>query len=145
MYNQQNQSGGPQGCGPSSERSFRHFSGHRHPGGYRRPKYNVPVNILESDNHYEVHVYATGFAKENIKITVTDDLLFISGTRELTDGNEPNFTRQEFPVKSFERTLVLNGQVEAEKISARQVDGVLIVTLPKSPEAQVKERKIEVS
>ena len=76
--------------------------------GFRRPKYNVPVNIADTASHYEVHVYATGFAKEDIKISVTDGILFISGSRSVNESNLPNFSRQEYPVKSFERSIELN-------------------------------------
>jgi HSP20 family protein len=114
-------------------------------GGYRRPKYNVPVNISENESSYEITVYATGFDKENIKLTVVNDVLYISGTRTIDEANPPNFTKQEFPVKSFERALVLNRQIDTANITARQENGVLIVTLPKTPEAQQPEQEIKVS
>ncbi len=113
--------------------------------GYRRPKYNVPVNIAESESNYEITVYATGFSKQNIKLTVVEDILYISGTRTIDENNPPNFTKQEFPVKSFERSFLLNGQVDTANITAKQEDGVLIVTLPKTPEAQQPEQEIKVS
>lgn len=114
-------------------------------GGYRRPKYNVPVNIVEHESNYEITVYATGFSKENIKLTVVDDVLYISGTRTIDENNPPNFTRQEFPVKSFERSFLLNGQVDTANITAKQENGVLIVTLPKTQEAQKPAQEIKVS
>jgi HSP20 family protein len=112
---------------------------------YRRPKYNVPVNIAETPTSYEVTVYATGFDKENLKLSVVDDVLYISGTRTLDESNPPNFTKQEFPVKSFERILALNGQVEASGITARQENATLIITLPKSADAQKPVHNIPVS
>lgn len=143
MYSE-NQACGASGCGPASERNFRHFQHRPHFGGYRRPKFNVPLNIVDKEDRFEVHVFALGFPKENVKISVSDDLLFISGSKEVAKENEPVFTRQEFPIKNFERTLVLNGQVDTENISATQQDGVLVISLPKTAEAQVKERNISV-
>jgi len=112
---------------------------------YRRPKYNVPVNIVETDNNYEVHVYAFGFDKENIKISVVDDILYISGTRTIDENNKPRFSSQEFPIKSFERKISLKGQVDTTNITAKQEDGLLKVVLPKTPEAQKPEQEIKVS
>jgi HSP20 family protein len=112
---------------------------------YRRPKYNVPVNIAENESNYEITVYAVGFSKENIKLSVVDDILYISGTRTIDDNNPPNFIKQEFPVKSFERSFLLNGQVVTANITAKQENSVLIVTLPKTPEAQKPEQDIKVS
>ena len=148
MFGRYHTARGAQGCGPASGKfrhgKFEHFGRHMRDGGFRRPKYNVPLNITDNETNFEVHVYAVGFAKDNIKLSVTDDVLYISGTRTLSEDDEPNFSRQEFPVKSFERVLNLNGQVEVENISAKQVDGVLIVTLPKTVEAQKPAQEIKV-
>ncbi len=105
-------------------------------GPFRRPKYNVPINIADNETNYEVYVYALGFGKEDINISVTDDLLHITGTRTIDEATKPNFSRQEYPIKLFERVVGLNGQVDTENISARQEDGVLIVTLPKATDTQ---------
>jgi len=112
--------------------------------GFRRPKYNVPVNIIDNTDSYEVHVYATGFAKENIRISVADGVLYISGTREVDENNLPNFSMQEYPIKSFERVIGLNEQVDTGNISAKQENGVLIVTLPKTPEAQKPAQEVKI-
>ncbi|GAB4019014.1 Hsp20/alpha crystallin family protein [Spirosoma koreense] len=112
-------------------------------GPFRRPKYNVPVNIVDKGETVEIHVYALGFEKENITVSVADGLLHISGTRSLTE--EPQFVRQEYPVKSFERVVQLNDRIDVSAVSARQENGVLIVTLPKRPEANRPEQTIEIA
>ena len=48
-------------------------------GPHRRPKYNVPLNVTETDTEFEVFVYATGFGKEDITVTVFDDVLTVAG------------------------------------------------------------------
>lgn len=132
------------GYGPAYGRS-EFVRGHQPFGGfYKRPKHNVPVNIEEKENSYEVTVYATGFDKENIKLSVVDQLLYITGTRTIDESSKPNFTRQEFPVKSFERVIALNDQVDTTGIKAKQQNGVLIVTLPKTAEAQKPAQEINV-
>lgn len=134
------------GCGTYAQ-DFRHrHSRHHHyyMHGFKRPKYNVPVNIIDHGTFYEVNVFATGFGKEDIKITVANDLLFISGKKELLDSEEPNFSRQEFPVKSFERVLSLDGKVDGDNISAKQENQILIITLPKTEEAKKEEKVVHV-
>ncbi len=153
MFGRHFKTRGAQGCGPAAafgrgplEHWGRHLMEHRLMGelGLRRPKYNVPMNVANHDTHYEAHLYATGFDKADIKLTVTDDVLYITGTRTL-DGPEPNFTKQEFPVKNFERMLNLHGQVDTAAISARQENGVLIITLPKTQQAQQPAQEIKVN
>jgi len=135
MFRTHHWAAGTRGCGHAFSVFDHPLRGQMHKGYWggplRRPKYNVPINIIENDTHYEVHVYALGFAKENIKVSVTEDLLYITGTREIDEANAPNFRRQEYPIKNFERVIALNGQVDTDGVNARQQDGVLIVTLPK--------------
>lgn len=85
-----------------------------------------------------------GFSKEQIKLTVSDEVLYVSGTRELPDP-APRFTKQEFPVKHFERVIALNGQIDTAQISARQEDGVLYITLPKTEAARQPDQEIKVA
>lgn len=113
-------------------------------GFFRRPKYNVPLNIAETGTHYAVHVYAVGFDKAHISITVEDDVLVIRGKREIDQDNPPRFRRQEFPVKHFERVVSLHGQVDITQIEAKQEGEVLMISLPKLPEAQSSSQKIDI-
>lgn len=148
MFGRYHTARGAQGCGPAQKYGhgkFEHFGRHMRDGGYYRPKYNVPLNIIDNETEFEVHVYAVGFAKENIKLSVADDVLYISGTRTISEDTEPNFSRQEFPVKSFERVLNLNGQVDTDNISAKQEECVLVLTLPKTIEAQKPAQEIKVN
>lgn len=110
--------------------------------GKVRPKYNVPLNVSESDKDFTVSLFATGFSREEIKVTLVDDVLHISGSKE---NIEPTpFVIQEFPIKNFERRLLLNGLIDTEQISAKVENGVLLITLPKTPAAQKEETQIEV-
>ena len=140
MFRDHNFARGARGCGPAHGKHGHHRGEH-----FRRPKYNLPINIADNETNFEVYVYALGYAKENIKISVQDDVLYISGTRTVDEENLPNFSKQEYPVKSFERMLNLNGQVNVNDISAKQEEGVLIITLPKNAEAQRPTQEIPVN
>ena len=122
----------------------KHHGRHHGGGMYRRAKYNVPANVAETDTAYEIHLYALGFDKANISITVVDDVLHVSGTREIPEDYRPNFIRQEFPIKSFEKEFHLNEGINTTGIVAKQEAGVLIITLPKKEEAQRKERNVDI-
>ena len=144
MYKQWNMAGDH----PAFTKGHHSFgkSGRRSWGAaFRRPKYNVPVNIAETENTFNVYVYALGFEKENIKISVTDGLLHISGTRTADENNLPNFVSQEFPVKSFERVVQLNEQVDVTGINAKQENGVLVITLPKTADAQKPAQQVKIN
>ncbi len=143
MFGNHNQAGTAQGCNAA----FRQHQSNRFHGWgaqMRRPKHNVPINIEETPTDYIVSIYATGFAKENIKISVTEDLLYISGTRIVDESFKPEFIRQEFPVKSFERILHLNKQIDVTTISAKQINEVLVIILPKTVQAQAETKEVKV-
>ncbi len=150
MYGKCNTAGSRPDYRNHGQREFNPFAqsrgghGHWNKGGFRRPKFNVPVNISETTSSYKVHVYAVGFDKENIKLSVTDGTLYISGTREVDEANLPNFIRQEYPIRSFERAIMLNDEIDSAGITAKQQDGVLIITLPKTEAAQQPAQEIKV-
>jgi HSP20 family protein len=121
---------------PAYEKFMRGHFNSAFRGGYRRPKYNVPLNVLDAGDSYEVQVFAFGFDKDQISIQLAEDVLVIRGKKELAPEEEPRFHLQEFPVKNFERQLALNGKVDASQISARHENGILKITLPKIKEPE---------
>jgi HSP20 family protein len=130
-------------CGAQS--AHHHHYGHRPMHVmFRRPKYNVPLNIIDKGDSYEVNVFATGFTKDEVTLTVENDLLHITGKKDLSGKENPTFVIQEFPIKHFERNVSLNGQVNIDNISAEFKDSVLVIKLQKSEEAKHSERRIEV-
>ena len=98
----------------------------------------VPVNIEDAADSYILSLFAAGLIKENIKLTVKDDVLTIAYQG---DDQQPaaastassSYTRREFRNASFERSFQLNGKVLAADITARYLDGILTVNLPKNP------------
>lgn len=97
---------------------------------WRRPKHNIPVNIIENETEFECHVHCVTFPKESVKVSIVGDMIYISGTREPEDLH-PNFLLQEYPIKSFERSFELSHTVDKANVSARHESGVLIITAPK--------------
>ncbi len=103
------------------------------------------MDLVESDGHYTVTAEIPGMAPEDIDIKVADDTLTIRGEkREETERSEDDRIVSERRYGSFQRVMRLPGDVDAEKIAATCAKGVLTLTLPKSPDAKAREKKIEV-
>ncbi|KAF2339741.1 MULTISPECIES: Hsp20/alpha crystallin family protein [Flavobacterium] len=106
------------------------------------------VNIRETAEHFEVEVAAPGLEKADFKVTLDGNLLTISSEKEnkQTIGQE-NFTRREFSYQSFQRSFELpKNVVDEEKISARYVNGLLHLSIPKKEQAKQKPpRMIEIA
>ncbi len=89
------------------------------------------VNVIESDTAFEVHVAAPGLAKSDFKLEVKEGLLHISSARTAQPLEGYTFRSKEFDFSNFHRTFRLDERVDADKITAKYENGVLVVTLAK--------------
>ncbi len=105
---------------------------------------NVLIDIKESDSDYQLAANLPGIPKEQISVSVNDDVLTISGESASESSQESNgeVIRQERFRGKFVRSLRLNETVDEANIEANYKDGVLNVVLPKRESAQP--RKVEV-
>ncbi|MBL4587522.1 MAG: Hsp20/alpha crystallin family protein [Flavobacteriales bacterium] len=99
------------------------------------------ANIKENETNYYVEVSAPGFSKENINVSVEDDVLIITGEMNSnTEEKKENYLKREFRTGSFKRSFNLNGMVDVDKIDAKYEDGILKADLPKV-ETEIKKLK----
>lgn len=92
-----------------------------------------PVNLWQDDANVYAEAELPGVSAEQIEIFAQGDALTIKGSRRTThDERTKQVIRSERVSGSFERTLALPVEVDADKVSATLRDGVLTVTLPKA-------------
>ncbi|PTX42349.1 heat shock protein Hsp20 [Christiangramia gaetbulicola] len=103
------------------------------------------VNIMETEDSFNVEVAAPGMTKEDFNIELDNDVLTISSEdkkeKETTDKNG-RFTRKEFSYSTFKRAFSLPDSVDSAKISASYNNGVLEIALPKKEEAKVQAKRL---
>jgi HSP20 family protein len=103
------------------------------------------VDIVEDKDSYIVKAEIPGMKKEDIKVTVRDNILTISGERSSeTEEKEKTYHRIERSYGRFSRTIALPSTVDASKIKAAYKDGVLQITLPKPESAKPKQIDVEI-
>jgi HSP20 family protein len=103
------------------------------------------VDIAESDKAYEITAELPGMDEKNIEVKLSNGGLTIKGEKqEEKEKKEKGYYLQERHFGSFQRYLRLPEGVDTDKIEASFKNGVLTVTLPKTPEAQKAEKKITV-
>jgi HSP20 family protein len=83
-----------------------------------------------------------GVAKSSIDVSIEGDILTLKAERKLEAPKDYRLVRRERGNLQFARQIELGVPVEANAVEAAFVDGVLTVTLPKSPTA--KPRKIPI-
>ncbi len=113
------------------------------------------VNIGESDDCITIEAELPGLDAGDIDIAVNGEELVLKGARPETQtpaapakpdagaghGNgerqaSVTWHRRERGTGSFERRLMLPTGVDASRVEAKLVDGVLTITCPKAPERQ---------
>lgn len=107
----------------------------------------MPLNIRESDNGYQLEMVAPGLSKSDFKLNVSGNLLTVS--YEHKQGNEQQegegkWLRRDFRCQSFSRSFNLDESVDVARIAARYEAGVLHLDLPKKEGAQNNARVITV-
>jgi HSP20 family protein len=102
------------------------------------------LDVFEDDNNVTVQVELPGMKKEDIDISLQDDVLTISGERRSeSEKREGESFRSERFFGRFSRGITLPSPVKSGEVKAAYEDGVLAVTLPKAEEA--KPKKIQVN
>ena len=107
------------------------------------PDWSPLVDITEDDHEYLFKADLPELKKDDVKVTVENGVLSVSGERKVEKEEEKKkYHRIERFYGSFERTFMVPDDADAAKIMAEFKDGVLKVHLPKS--ATAKPRSIEV-
>lgn len=103
------------------------------------------TDVTETDEAVDVSVELPGMDEKDIDVSLSDDVLTIRGEKKAErEEKKKGYYLAERSYGSFYRSIPLPPGVDSEKAEARFKKGVLTVSLPKTPEAQAKVRKIEV-
>ncbi len=104
-----------------------------------RNTWSPTLDVLEDKDNYLILTDLPGLKREDIKVSLEDGTLTISGERKSeTRSEETSVHRVERFSGRFERSLALPATVSAEKVKATYTDGVLTLTLPKTEQAKPK-------
>lgn len=101
------------------------------------------VDISETDGEYVIKAELPDVKKEDVKITLEDGVLTLTGERrQEKEEKSTKYHRVERSYGSFVRSFSLPDLVDETKVKAEYRDGMLNLHLPKSEKA--KPRAIEV-
>jgi HSP20 family protein len=106
-------------------------------------KHSVPVNIRETEKEYLLDVIAPGLDKEDFKISLDNKILTISVINQENE-EKTKFVRNEYSFSSFKRSFTVDEKIAADAISAKYVNGVLTLNLPKKEEVKPATKQINI-
>jgi HSP20 family protein len=105
----------------------------------------VPVNIRETDNSYEIEMVAPGIQKDKLNIQMSNDMLTVSyENTEEKNGSKDDYIQREYRYQAFSRSFRLNDAVDAGNVTAKYEDGILRLMLPKTEKAKKITRTIAI-
>ncbi len=104
------------------------------------------VDVSETKDNIVLSAEIPGLNKEDIKLSVQDNVLSLSGEKKQEkEEKDANYHRLERSYGSFCRSFTLPTPVQPDKVKASYKDGILKVTLPKTDEVKPKEIPISIS
>ena len=129
------------------DKLFNRFLGRSFEGDEVADNEWVPhVDIAEGDNSFTLKAELPGMNKDDIKISLHDNVLTLRGEKsEQKEVKENTYHLCERRYGKFIRSFRLSTPVDSRKIEASFKDGVLNIMLPKHEEAKPKEIPIQVN
>lgn len=104
------------------------------------------ADISETEQEYLVKAHLPDVKREDVKVTVGDGVLTLSGERrQQKESKDENDIRVESFYGSFSRSFRLPDNCDPQAISAEMKDGVLKVHIPKTKQSAPQLRTIQVN
>jgi len=112
------------------------------------PAFTMPtpaVDIAEDAAAYHLTAELPGMTEADIEVTLSGDTLTLKGEKKQeAEREEKNTHLSERSYGMFQRSFVLPEGVDRDRIEARFANGVLTMTLPKTPAAVAQPKKIDI-
>ena len=103
------------------------------------------TDIVEKEDKYLVHVDLPGFKKEEINVSLEDNVLEISAQKSSEEKSEDgSYIRRERYSGQQTRTLRIPEGTKEEDIKASFEDGVLQIEVPNVVEGKVEKKSIAI-
>lgn len=106
---------------------------------------SFPVNVLETENSYQVQALLPGLSPENIEVSALQNTLTIKGQLEswVQPGQQGNWLAREIGTGTFERSISFPKAIDVDKIETSYQHGVLHLNVPLSEGS--RPRKISIT
>jgi HSP20 family protein len=109
-------------------------------------RFSAPaIDMSEDDKAYRISAELPGLDAKDVDVAISGNMLVLKGEKhQEKEEKEKNYHLSERAYGSFQRSFELPSSVDRDKISADFSKGVLTIMLPKTPESQEQQKKIEV-
>lgn len=101
------------------------------------------IEVSETDKEVKVTAELPGLEEKDVQVELADGVLAIRGERRTETEDKDRLFSERFYGR-FERRIPVD-DVDEDKVSASFKNGVLTVTLPKSPQSRPNVKRIPIS
>ena len=103
------------------------------------------LDVAETETAYEVSVELPGIERDDLEVVVANGVLTIKGEKKAeTEQKEKGRLYAERSYGAFQRSLSLPADADDGKVDAAFKNGVLKLTIEKTPEAKAEVRRIDI-
>ncbi|RPI70697.1 MAG: Hsp20/alpha crystallin family protein [Ignavibacteriales bacterium] len=107
--------------------------------------YYPHIDISDDEKNIFVEAEIPGVKKEDMKITLQDNILTITGEkRKESEEKKKNFFRSERVYGSFTRSFTLPEDINPDSVDAKFENGILKIKISKADQKKVNEKFIEI-
>ena len=107
--------------------------------------FSPKIDISEDEKNIYFEAEVPGIKKEDINISLEDNILTIKGEKKvLDDKKDKTLIRIERNHGSFTRSFTLHEEINPDAASAEFENGILKIVLEKAMNKEVKERQIQI-
>jgi HSP20 family protein len=98
------------------------------------------VNVTQDDDNFYVRAELPGVKPSDLSVSVVDNKLSISGTRDLpAEGENVSYHRREREGGPFSRSIELPSPVDRERVDAQFQNGLLSIVIPLAEETKPRQ------
>ena len=101
------------------------------------------IEVSETDKEVNVNAELPGLEEKDVEVELAKGVLAIRGEKKAEAEDKERLFSERYYGR-FERRIPVN-EVDQDKVAASFKNGVLTVTLPKSPDAQQNVRRIAIN
>jgi HSP20 family protein len=107
------------------------------------PRGSFPaINVGQTPERVDVYLFAPGIEPKSLDISIQQNLLTVSGKRDVSVREEADYYRQERFAGEFRRAISLPEDVDPERVQAKYADGVVQISVQRREAARPRQIQI---
>lgn len=104
-----------------------------------KPYFKNLSNIKDLEDHVLLEMIVPGFKKNEIEITIENNLLNVSAKKQQDiDNQNEKYLLKEFFIQNFVKNFKVNPEMNVDLIESKLEDGILQIVIPKAKKVENK-------